>query len=91
MLGAKRPLLFVTNKSRPIWGTLYVKTPTGPQTTQSALAMMPRSYGKGGEIGWLVCLGESEDVDWELREPASDRACSNGWQEQGFRRARYSG
>jgi len=65
---AKQHFYFVTFQHAPMQISFDGKSFAGPQSSKSLIAVMPRSDGKGGELGWVIYMGESGDAKAELQK-----------------------
>ncbi len=70
MLRAKRKFWFVASKNGPMRISFDGKTFAGAQSTQAVIGVMPRDDGQGGQVGWILYIGESGDVQTELASAA---------------------
>lgn len=64
---AKRRFSFITHKNQPMQISFDRQGVAGPSSHQTVIAVLPRPDGKGGQLGWLLYIGESGDVESELK------------------------
>ncbi len=67
-LRAKQHFYFVTSKNGPMQISFDGKTFAGAGASQWVIAVMPRKDGQGGELGWVIYMGESGDPQAELKK-----------------------
>ncbi|MFO0658226.1 MAG: hypothetical protein U0165_00105 [Polyangiaceae bacterium] len=67
---AKRKFSLVMYKNSPMQISFDGKTFAGPQSSKSVIAVMPREKGNGGELGWIIYIGEDGNVQAELEQAA---------------------
>jgi hypothetical protein len=65
---AKQRVFFVTSKQGPMQISFDGKTFAGPNGSQSLIAVVPREDGKGGQLGWMIYMGESGNPEAELKQ-----------------------
>jgi hypothetical protein len=65
---AKQHFYFVMLKDRPMQISFDGKSFAGPQASQSLVAVLPRKDVAGGQIGWMIYMGESGDPHAELKK-----------------------
>jgi len=65
---AKQRFFFVTNKNGPMQISFDGRTFANPNSSQWVIAVMPREDGKGGQLGWVIYMGESGDPQAELQK-----------------------
>ena len=73
---AKKTFYFVMFKNGPMQISFDGKSFSGPNSSQSIIAVVPRKDGKGGQLGWLIYMGESGNPQAELKSllDKSDRS-----------------
>lgn len=65
---AKQHFYFVMFQHAPMQISFDGKTFAGPNAHQSLIGVVPRKDGKGGELGWVIYMGESGDPKAELQK-----------------------
>jgi hypothetical protein len=65
---AKQHFYFVTLKNQPMQISFDGKSFAGPHSSQSLIAVLPRKDGGGGQLGWVIYMGESGDPEAELKK-----------------------
>ena len=65
---AKRQFFFVMSKTGQMQISFDGKTYAGPNRSQSLIAVVPRKDGQGGELAWIIYMGESGDPQAELQQ-----------------------
>lgn len=65
---AKQRFFFVMFKNGPMQLSFDGKTFAGPAGSQSLIAVLPRKDGQGGQLGWVIYMGESGDPTTELKK-----------------------
>jgi hypothetical protein len=65
---AKQHFYFVTYQHAPMQISFDGKTFAGPNASKSLIAVVPRKDGQGGELGWVIYMGESGDPKAELEK-----------------------
>jgi hypothetical protein len=65
---AKHRFFFVTSKNGPMQISFDGKTFAGQQGSQSLIAVLPRRDGNGGQLAWMIYMGESGDPEAELKQ-----------------------
>lgn len=65
---AKQHFYFVMFKNQPMQISFDGKSFAGPQASQSLIAVLPRKDASGGQIGWMIYMGESGDPKGELKK-----------------------
>jgi hypothetical protein len=63
---AKQRFYFVMRKNMPMQISFDGETFAGQRSSQSVIAVLPRKDGKGGQLGWLIYMGEGGDPEAEL-------------------------
>jgi hypothetical protein len=63
---AKQHFYFVMFQHAPMQISFDGKSFAGPNAHQSLIGVVPRKDGKGGELGWVIYVGESGDAKAEL-------------------------
>lgn len=76
VMRAKRKLYFVMRKNQPMEISFDGKSFAGPQSSKFVVAVMPRQDGAGGQLGWIIYIGESGDMkealEMEMKESEGD-------------------
>jgi len=65
---AKQHFYFVMFQHAPMQISFDGKTFAGPHSSQSLIGVLPRKDGKGGQLGWMIYMGESADAKAELQK-----------------------
>src|SRR6478752_8015161 len=65
---AKQHFYFVMFQHAPMQISFDGKSFAGPNAHQSLIGVVPRKDGKGGELGWVIYVGESGDAKAELEK-----------------------
>lgn len=65
---AKQRFFFVMSKTGSMQISFDGKTFVGPNASQSLIAVLPRKDGNGGQLAWIIYMGESGDAQGELRK-----------------------
>jgi hypothetical protein len=65
---AKQHFYFVMFKNAPMQISFDGRSFAGPAASQSLIAVVPRKEGSGGQIGWVIYMGESGDPKAELKK-----------------------
>lgn len=68
VLRAKQQFFFVTSKNGPIRLSFDGKTLAGDKANQSIIAVVPREDGQGGQLVWVVYMGQSGNPEAELEK-----------------------
>ncbi|MCC6554567.1 MAG: hypothetical protein IT372_16430 [Polyangiaceae bacterium] len=76
LLRAKRQFFFVMSKDGPMRISFDGQTFAGPQSSQAVIGVMPRQGENGGQVGWIIYLGESGDVKAELESATREGAAA---------------
>jgi hypothetical protein len=63
---AKQRFYFVMFKNQPMQISFDGETFAAPDRSQQLIAVVPRSDGNGGQLGWVIYMGESGDPKAEL-------------------------
>ena len=63
---AKQQFFFIVSKNGPMQISFDGKTFAGPNGSQSLIAVVPRKDGKGGQLAWMIYMGDSGDPKAEL-------------------------
>ncbi len=77
---AKRRFFFVTSKNGPMRISFDGETFAGENSSQWIVAVLPRKDGPGGQLGWVIYMGESGDPEAEIKqlvEPEGQPQASN--------------
>jgi hypothetical protein len=69
---AKKRFFFVMFKGRPMQISFDGESFAGERSRQSVILVGPREDGKGGELGWIIYMGESGDPEAELKAMLKD-------------------
>ena len=81
---AKQHFYFVMTKDRPMQISFDGSSFAGENSSQSLIAVIPRKDGTGGQLGWMIYMGESGDPKAELKkliEQVPNRAPAAGQQQ----------
>ena len=70
VLRAKRRFFFAMDSQGMMHISFDGKTFAGPESSKSVIAVIPRADGKGGQLGWVIYIGESGNVKAELEAAA---------------------
>jgi hypothetical protein len=73
---AKQHFYFVTSKNGPMQISFDGKTFANQNSSQWIIAVLPREDGKGGQLGWVIYMGESGDPKAELNQLVEQSASS---------------
>lgn len=65
---AKQHFYFVMTKDRPMQISFDGSSFAGENSSQSLIAVIPRKDGTGGQLGWMIYMGESGDPKAELKK-----------------------
>jgi hypothetical protein len=65
---AKQHFYFVMFKNAPMQISFDGSTFAGPNGSQSLIAVVPRKDNQGGQLGWVIYMGESGDPKAELQK-----------------------
>jgi hypothetical protein len=65
---AKQHFYFVMFQHAPMQISFDGKSFAGPHSSQSLIGVVPRKDGKGGELGWVIYMGEGADAKAELQK-----------------------
>jgi len=63
---AKQHFYFVMFQHGPMQISFDGQSFAGPNASQSLIAVVPRKDGTGGELGWVIYMGDSGDPKAEL-------------------------
>jgi hypothetical protein len=65
---AKQRFYFVTSKNGPMRISFDGETFAGENASQWVVAVLPRKDGKGGQLGWVIYLGEAGDPEAAMKQ-----------------------
>jgi hypothetical protein len=65
---AKQHFYFVMFKNAPMQTSFDGSSFAGQNSSQSLIAVIPRKDGAGGQLGWMIYMGESGDPKTELKK-----------------------
>jgi len=65
---AKQHFYFVMFQHAPMQISFDGKSFAGPNSSQSLIGVLPQKDGKGGQLGWVIYMGESGDAKAELQK-----------------------
>ncbi len=68
LLRAKKLFFLVTSKNHPIRLSFDGKTFAGDSSNQAVLAILPRKQGKGGQLIWMMYMGEDGNAESAMDE-----------------------
>jgi hypothetical protein len=77
---AKKHFFFVMSKGRPMQISFDGASFAGERSHQSVIMVAPRDDGKGGELGWIIYIGESGDPETELKAMLKKHSAAEGGQ-----------
>lgn len=63
VLRANKQIFFVISKNHPIRLSFARKTYARDNANQAVLAIVPRRKGKGGQLAWMMYIGEEGDPE----------------------------
>lgn len=65
---AKQRFYFVTSKNGPMRISFDGETFAGENASQWVVAVLPRKDGKGGQLGWVIYMGEAGDPEAAMKQ-----------------------
>jgi hypothetical protein len=71
---AKQHFFLVASKQGPMQLSFDGKTFAGPNASQSIIAVLPRKSGQGGQLLWIIYMGESGNPKAELQKVLAESA-----------------
>ncbi len=77
---AKKRFFFVMFKGRPMQISFDGQSFAGERAHQNVILVAPRDDGKGGELGWIIYMGESGDPEAELKAMVKKQTVTEGGQ-----------
>lgn len=75
-LRAKQHFFLVASKDGPMQISFDGKTFAGPNSSQSIIAVVPQKSGQGGQLLWIIYMGQSGDAKGELKKVLAESADS---------------